>query len=193
MAVYLRNGIGYQEICKSDANCASDYLFLKIRCGLESMLLGVIYRPNKNIDISPVMCILERISCNVPNIVVCGDINCNLLNTLSSVQLIDNFKSMDLTPVNVSTATHFPKNESPSLLDVFFVGDADKALFYSQLTAAGFSKHDLIYLTYDIQLDFVETVISYRDFKNIQFENLRRDVADICMYSSVQYNSSAPY
>lgn len=178
VAVYLRDGLRGNIVCKSNANSSIDYLFLDVTCGLERLLLGVIYRPNKHLDISPIFNILQAISCSTPNIIISGDLNCNLLNTYASAQLIDSFKSIDLTPVNVSTATHFAYDPA-TLLDVFFVNHSSKIMCYSQLTAPGFSKHDLIYLTYDILIDPTDSVITYRDFKNIDYQSLRSDVIRI--------------
>lgn len=191
VAIYARSGINCKIVSKSNAHSTSDYLFVKISCGLECVLLGVIYRPNKTTDISPVIKILEGISCSTSEVIVCGDLNCNLLNTRTSAQLVESFESIDLKPVNLSTPTHF-SHESSTLLDVYFISDVEKALLYSQLPAACFSKHDLIYLTYDLRIDEEQTIITYRDFKNLNYFNLRSDIANVqweemyCMPSANQ-------
>lgn len=178
VAAYLRSDIYCEIECKSDIHSTSEYLFLKLHCDVERLLIGVVYRPNKNIDATPIIRITEEISCSASNVIICGDLNCDLLNTATSAKLVDSFRSLNLRPVNFSTPTHFTK-ETATLLDVFFVGNTGKAVFYNQLSASGFSKHDLIYLTYDIPIGSEQNEIIFRDFKNINYESLQIDIANV--------------
>ena len=68
---------------------------------------------------------------------------------------------------NKSFPTHFT-NTSNNLLDLYFVNDLSKCLLYDQISGPIFSKHDLIFLTYDFQFRKAPLKpVFYRDFKNI--------------------------
>jgi len=105
------------------------------------------------------------------DIVVTGDFNCNILKDNA---LTNDMLELGLMPTNNRTPTHFTGG-SNTLLDIFFVNNMYKTLLYDQIAAPCFSKHDLIYLTYDFVVDRHEScsqVISFRNFNQINYEFL---------------------
>uniref|UniRef100_A0A1I8Q493 Uncharacterized protein n=1 Tax=Stomoxys calcitrans TaxID=35570 RepID=A0A1I8Q493_STOCA len=59
-----------------------------------------------------------------------------------------------------------------STTHLFFVNNSLKISLYDQISVPCFSKHDLIYLTYDFDLLEEEEDTSYRDFGNLNYEHL---------------------
>ena len=102
------------------------------------------------------------------DVVILGDFNSNILVESS---FKDSMESIGITPANHTSPTHFSKSSS-TLLDLILVGDSSKVLMYDQLSAPCFSKHDLIFTTYNFTLDHKNQTYSYRDFKNINHQRL---------------------
>lgn len=79
--------------------------------------------------------------------------------------------NIGLFPINCLTPTHFTQTSS-TLLDIFFVSVKAKVLLYDQLSVPNFSKHDLIFLSYDFHFVHDKYSYSYRDFTRINYEQL---------------------
>lgn len=175
VAIYLRETLKTKIIYCSSPNSAFECLCLEILSNNEKLILGVIYRPYSYIDLSPLSSFLEEYSVNFQNIILCGDFNSNLLHDDS---LVNSMRAFNLRAVNISNPTHFSRS-SNTLLDVFFVSDNNKVLLYDQLSVPGFSRHDLIFLSYDYALCRPRKVYQYRDFNNIDYSALQTDIQGI--------------
>ena len=78
---------------------------------------------------------------------------------------------LGLQSVNMVFRTHFnKKNNTP--LDLFLVKDQEKVLLYDQLSVPAFSRHDFIFCTYDFDVTHTTQKYSYRDFKNVNLQEL---------------------
>jgi len=102
---------------------------------------------------------------------------------LRESHLTSNMESLGLKPVNLSFPIHFSRTRN-TLLDLFFVSDVNKICLYDQLIVPSFSRHDLIYLTYNFDLNYTDHIISYRDFKNINYI-LLNEVFDQCVWNNI--------
>lgn len=172
VAIYVKEGLSCKIKCISPPGCEIEYIFLQIVSSEDKLLLGTVYRPDKRISLAPLVSILENISTDFPNMIVCGDLNSNLL---VERELINDMRTFDLRPVNVDTPTHF-SGLACTLLDVLFVSELEKVLFYDQLSAPAFSKHDLVYLTFDFVLTPFCTTFQYKDFKHINSTALESNI-----------------
>lgn len=176
VAIYVKTGINCTIKCKSIEGCCIEYLFLELKTvDNNKMLLGCVYRPNNNTEYDFLISIIENISLNYNDVVIVGDFNSNILNENG---LAGAFQTLGLLPTNTTVPTHFTTTSS-SLLDVFFVSRKSKIQLYDQLSAPGFSKHDLIFLTYDLDVNQQSSNITYRDFKNINWNLLHQHVEEI--------------
>lgn len=187
VAIYVRNGINciirktsvkivpIQEQHENFEN-KIEYLFLEISIMGRKILIGSVYRPRNNILLDTLMETIEDISPLYNEIIIAGDFNSNLLVDNS---LTDLFEILGLLPINTTIPTHFHRT-SNSLLDLFFINDKSKVLFYDQLSAPVFSKHDLIFLAYDIVVNRIDTFITYRDFRNIDYTMLNQHIENVC-------------
>ena len=184
VAIYVRNGINIKIIAQSPCDSLIEYLFIEIMSNESNLLLGCVYRPNRNVDTTNFIDFLDSFTLNYSNILICGDFNCNLLveNTL-----VDAMLPLGLFPVNNSTPTHFTKSTN-TLLDLFLTSATDCILFYDQLSVPVFSKHDLIFCIFDFNVKQTVNSYSYRDFKNINTNNLHNKIIAMdwnAIYSNV--------
>jgi len=92
-------------------------------------------------------------------------------------------ESFGLFPVNFKYPTHF-STTCNTLLDELFVSDCKKIQNYDQISLPAFSKHDLIIFTYNINIDYNDCYIEYRDFVNIDYALLSADL-DSCDWNSL--------
>jgi len=105
------------------------------------------------------------------DVILAEDFNSNILK---ENKLSGDIESIGLNLVNSSVPTHFSIHYD-TVLDLFFVTNCHKISMYSQLSMPMFSKHDLIYLSYNINTGLTEIHIVYRDFKNIDYALLSTD------------------
>lgn len=175
VAIYVRDGITCRLRDVSSAGSEIEYLFVELVNDDTKILVGTAYRPNRYVNLLPFISELELISITFPNIILCGDFNSNLI---SENCLIEEMGSLNLFPVNATVPTHFTEHSS-TLLDLFLVSPRSKVLFYDQLSAPAFSRHDLIYLTFDFATTSSARTFEYRDFKNINYPLLDEHVRSI--------------
>lgn len=175
VAIYLKNSIACKVNCISEIEEKVEYIFLEICQGDNKLLLGCVYRKNRSINIMPLITRLENITLMFPNILIAGDFNSNIL---IDTCLTNAMKSLNLVPVNSSTPTHFSSSTN-TLLDLFFVESSSKVLHYNQLSVPSFSKHDLIFVSYDFIPTRKDQTFTYRNFNNIDYTSLGHDVSTI--------------
>ena len=176
VAIYIRSNISFKFVNKSSTDSQIEYLFLEICTENNKMLIGSVYRPNRTIDISTFISFLEDLCLPYNNVVIAGDFNCNLL--LESY-LSTEMCALGLYSCNVLFPTHFSRNCN-TLLDLFFVNDLSKLLLYDQLSCPVFSKHDLIFLTYDFNIKRNPNIeFYYRDYKNVNYVDLESAINNI--------------
>lgn len=93
-------------------------------------------------------------------------------------------RDIDLEPlwntVNVDISTHFTGSSS-TLLYLFFGTESNDVLFCDQLSALAFSRHDLIFLTYEF--DSTDNLLlgtyQYMDLRNVDLFAPGQDVNSI--------------
>ncbi|XP_075162815.1 uncharacterized protein LOC142235445 [Haematobia irritans] len=174
--IYVRNGLKCRVIKKSAVGDAMEYIFLEMyMSGKHKVLIGNVYRPNNRIPITEVVSVVNDISVPFSDIIISGDFNCNLFNdnTLSEA-----FQVLGLFPTNTHVPTHY-NNSSNSLLDVIFVNQMSKIKLYDQLSAPMFSRHDLLYIIYDCDFTIQPQTISFRDFRNIDYDVLKDFICNV--------------
>lgn len=174
VAVFVKKHIVCKFRCKNNKNDKVEHVFVEITSHGRKLLLGCVYRPNKDINFCKFFEELEEIVDGYNDIIICGDFNANIIRDTS---LTDHMVSFGLEPTNRTIATHF-SSVNNSLLDLFFVSDISNVLLYDQISASCFSKHDLIFLTYDFHIKPADKTYTYRDFNNINYDQL---YANICL------------
>lgn len=168
VAIYIKNHITSIFLCKSGNESKIEYIFVEIISSGRKMLVGCAYRPRRTVQFTDLFSELETITVAYNDVLIAGDLNSNILNETT---LTDFMSSLNLLPTNTSTPTHFSSSIN-TLLDLFFVSHTNKVLLYDQIPACCFSKHDLIFLSYDFFITEKDQKYTYRDFKNLNYNLL---------------------
>lgn len=180
VAIFIRNNISC-KVCLKSSNAINlnekkiEYIFIEILSNGKKMLVGCVYRPNKRLAFTDLFLELETVAVTYDDVIIAGDFNSNILE---EDILIENMLSVGLTPTNTTNPTHHTATNR-TLLDIFFVANISNVLLYDQLSAPCFSKHDLIFLTYNFKVHQVEETVYYRDFKNINYNMLQENYCRI--------------
>lgn len=184
VAMYIKNTIKCSILKNTEDTGKTECLFAEIGSSVNKLLIGTIYRPDKHVDPKPFLMLLEKLTFKYSNVILIGDFNSNLFEDDS---LVTPLFSIGLFPVNTTVPTHFTKTAS-TLIDHIYIGESSKKLFYDQISAPNFSKHDLMFLTYDYEPDVhsIPTTFTYRDFKNLDYEKLSQDIR-VINWSSIYY------
>jgi len=189
VAIYVKNGIKCKCVCSHAAESEIEYIFLEIyKVDSSKVLLGCIYRKNNDISFQPLYDTIASLHFNYTEVILVGDFNCNLLCERT---LEDGMINFGLQPVNKTQPTHFT-DHSETLIDLFFVSHLIKIKQYEQLSASAFSKHDLIFITYDFEKTICDNQYKYRDFKNINLPELYRAFDEI-VWENIYSNNSVDF
>lgn len=175
VAIYVKDNITCKVCSKTEQFDIIEHIFVEVSSFGRKMLVGCVYRPNSSIAFSNFIMRTEALIMPYNDILIAGDFNSNLLTETS---FRDSMESIGLTPTNTTTATHFTKTNN-TLLDLIFVGDTSKVLLYDQISASCFSKHDLIFATYDFMLEQKDLSYSFRDFRNLNYSLLCENILQI--------------
>lgn len=186
VAIYVRKGIICKLCYNSEPMEQIEYLFVEITSLGNKMLVGCVYRPHRKIKTDDFLKILENLTLKYEDIVICGDFNSN---ALVESHLVNNMKTIGLYPTNSTVPTYYPATRN-SLLDIIFVSNEEKILLYDQLTASCFSKHDLLFLSFDFKLQQLPNVVTYYDFKHVNHNILSLELQNID-WNSIYYMPSA--
>lgn len=185
VAIYLREDLQYSIVATSNGllEGSMEYIFLEVLVNNLKLLLGVVYRPPSSSFPGFLTEYENVLSGFVPmysNILIQGDFNCNLLaNNSESSSFISLMDTLCLEVLPTGATFHLPSGYS-SLLDVSLVSSDNKVRLHGSMSAPGFSNHDLLYVVYDLRcLKAKHTVITYRDYKNLNLEEFNRAVSDI--------------
>ncbi|XP_058833430.1 uncharacterized protein LOC131691217 [Topomyia yanbarensis] len=146
----------------------TEYLFIEVRVNNDKFLLGVVYSPPE-IDCSNILDQkLSELSLDYEKIVVTGDFKTNLkkvsTKTARLCEVLDNF---GLFCIN-NEPTHFYPGGS-SLLDLLITNDINFVLNFNQVSAPGFSHHDMIFASLNITRNSNNRSNMYRDYNRINF------------------------
>lgn len=174
IAIYCKNYLQQKLIHASGSAEQAEYMFVEVGSTSSKCLVACVYNPNKRNDLSTLFCKISELSLLYEHVLVCGDFNIDLLQKdLRCEKFIDDISAAGLVIMN-QHATRFAPNCKPSLLDLVCVGDFKYVNHNEQLSLAGISDHDLLFLSYNINLrkSDVARELVFRDFKNIDISSL---------------------
>lgn len=182
VAMYIRKDISCKLVRKSDHDSEIEFIFMEIFSGSRKLLIGTVYRPNNRTDYNFLMEIVDELSLQYNDIIICGDFNSNVLR---ENRLKSEFLSFGLKLANDTVPTHYTST-GDSLIDLVFVSCRQKVLLYDQLSAPVFSKHDLCFLIFDFYIDTTFDLFCFRDFRSINFQSLHQDI-NLTMWNDIFY------
>lgn len=182
VAIFLKNQYKARILSKSTKDGESEFLFIEVSLLSTNMLLGCIYKPPNCSHLLNFYTSLINYCGQYQHIIICGDLNINLLKSGSiSNEYLSTILGLGLEVVNMEWPTHF--QGEPSLLDHVLVSEKSRISKYQQLSTPYFSKHDLVFAVYDVpQIKDGCEFYSYRDFRNIDMNALRSDASN-CNFS----------
>lgn len=194
VAIYVKRELAckIKSTNNKNSNDKVEHLILEACYDGRKFLIGTVYRPNSRIDLADFYKIMQGLTPLYNDVVIAGDFNSNLL---SDYRIIDDMKSLGLYPTNTTVPTHFSSTNS-TLLDLFFVSNKKSILIYDQLSASCFSRHDLIFLTYDILLQPSDNLIYYRNFKLFTQNALEEETNRVdwsCIYYMLTVNEQLAF
>ncbi|XP_075150730.1 uncharacterized protein LOC142224832 [Haematobia irritans] len=168
VAIYIRDNLVSRFCAQSARDDPIEMISIEIEAPGCKVFVACVYRPRNDVMIDSFLADMQTITVQYKNIIITGDFNSNIL---TENRLSDEMLSLGLYPTNTTVPTHHT-SAGGTLLDMFFVSDINYVILYDQISAPTFSKHDLIFLWYDVQMRRVERGFSFRDFRNIDFGNL---------------------
>lgn len=169
VACYIHDSLTYRVLDASQ-NSQLNYpefliLDIKFRSGA-SLLLAVVYRRPNGLLLSEFIVKLNLYSSAFKNVVIAGDLNCNLLTTNFESSFLRNFiadHSLYLIPYG---PTHHTAN-SQTQIDVIIIDSETKISNYYQSQTPFIAGHDLIAVSYAISsFRFSQKTVTSRNFKN---------------------------
>lgn len=182
VAIYLRDDFPYKIIASScPAYSASpEYLFLETNVRGVKVVLGVIYCP-PNIDFSSQLdTLLVSISSEYNHVVIMGDFNTDLTKVNSnSRKLLSIVESANLHVLPLDP-THTNLDTTDTWLDLILTSSREPVINHGQMSAPGFSRHDLIYLAYRIKPPKVKPkYLNLRSFGKMDLDLLGADAESL--------------
>lgn len=172
VAIYVKMNINCKLVARNEESNKIEFLFIEISAKDRKLLLGSVYRPHRSIPFDNFIRQIEVMTATYSDVIIAGDFNSNLLVDQS---LKENMYSFGLKVVNNVLPTHFTTSCN-TLLDLFIVNDTSEILLYDQISAPCFSKHDLIFLSYNFKPNIETQTLMYRDYKNLDYEALRENI-----------------
>lgn len=180
VAIYLRSDIRYKVLAHSSTQYSEsmEYLLLEITVGGAKALLGTIYSPPNISYLSELESLLFTYSLEYTHQIIMGDFNTDLLR---NSQKSESFKAV-MESVNFSvlplSPTHHNITSSDSWIDFILVSSPEYVVSHGQISAPGFSRHDLIHLSYRLKPPKAPAkLLQIRNFARIDYKNLQHDAS----------------
>jgi len=153
-----------------------EFVIIEVQAGLNKVLVACLYRPPKIGYLDAFQDAIYNLSVNYKYTFVCGDLNARFGSGSDETKIICDLLSL----CNLHCVPYGPTYHTAdcnSNLDVICSNCPDMLIDYGQTIASGFSAHDLLFAVYDLPVPYMpKQTITYRDFKNIDMENLNVDL-----------------
>lgn len=150
VAIYIKDNIKAKVISKSLGKAGPDYLFIEIYTMFSKVLLSGIYRPPSvsYTSLNEVFGLLTQMSPSYKDIILLGDLNCNMLKarlkvTPASVYLKEQLFLINLKLVNSKPTNYHIPTGSSTLIDLILTSELEKIIEHGQISVSGISMHEL--------------------------------------------------
>lgn len=136
------------------------------------LLLSCIYRRPKELFLTEYFDIFYKLAPNFNNMIIAGDLNCNLLQyTYTANHLRDFITEASLYCVPYGATFH--KNNCDSWLDVILLDSASKLVSYVKSDSPYIDGHDYLFCQYDLNyLKPAPKIITYRNLRSCDHQAL---------------------
>lgn len=172
VCLYISNKLRYKTIFLGKQYGVCESLFVEIFGNGVSVIVGVVYLPNGDVDTFESLHsdLFDRYS----NIVVMGDFNYNLFDTVKS----NNFRSLisrcGLACTHNCLPTHlYLRTNTTSLIDYFLLSQPSILAYSSQLQYPFFSSyHSFIFISIKFSSQICNDWIEIKDYNRINYDDL---------------------
>lgn len=179
VGIYISRKFRYkivQRICRY-GECES--IFVEITCGIDTLLLGVVYLPDDN---PRYVAIFEDSAGDIltryENIVLMGDFNENLFNSSKSLLMRSLCNRFSLNIIHNSMPTHYDVSwNSTSLIDYFVLSDLSKFVSSGQMQCPGISDHALIFVCLEFNAERSIDTFSIKDYSKTDYNRILTHVS----------------
>jgi hypothetical protein len=174
VAIYVRQTLKVSLLDKSHSNSTTEFLAIQLdACDNRKLAFCVAYNPPSNTRLNPLLNQLSKLSQKFEDCIVVGDFNINLLSPAPSVNRFKNFLTLNSFSTRFNEPTNFVKGKKPSQIDLVLVKDESLLTRFSQLTFGAFSSHDILYGSYNFDVNRLQSDGFYfRDVKRINRNDL---------------------
>jgi len=178
VACYLHKSLSYSILecsCNTNINLP-EYLFLDVKPSSHNLLLIIMYRRPEGHLFADFFVKLNLYIPTYQNIVIAGDLNCNLLaNNFESNHLKNLVSDYSLFSVPFGS-THY-SGQSHSQLDVIIVDSCNKIKRFCKSSSPFAAGHCLVSICYQFSnLHRIPQTITYRNFTNCDYLALTNDL-----------------
>lgn len=178
VAIYVKSHYPTSILHLSDTSREGrpEFMFLDVCVNRTHILVSVCYRAPNLRHLQEFELVLLDLMARYSHVLVMGDLNIDLLGpvTYDQTYLTTFFHSCNMTILPLD-ATHHTAN-SDTWLDIMTVSDPTQVPHHGQCPAPGLSKHDLIYLVYNLHPPKSKAnLISFRNYKNVNLNDLLSD------------------
>lgn len=130
------------------------------------LLLSCIYRRPKGLFLTEFFDIYAKLAPNYSNIIIAGDLNCNLLDNSYTANHLKDFIT-ESSPYCVPYKATFHKNNCDLWLDVILLESESKLVSYTKSDSPFIDGHDYLLSQYSVgNYKQIDKRITFRDLKN---------------------------
>ncbi|KAI8125992.1 RNA-directed DNA polymerase from mobile element jockey [Lucilia cuprina] len=171
VALYISSGIKYRKVFKTSELGICESLFVELYLNNTVFLFGVVYLPHG--DICSFEYFHHDLFLSYNNIIIVGDYNCNLFDTVKSNYMRSLCFRLNLAIVHNSKPTHYDiAHGSTSLIDYWLVSDFSMVCLSDQIRCPSISHHEFLFASFVMKIEKSKEYVEFHDFKSIEWDNL---------------------
>lgn len=180
VALYLQSNIPHKVLAASPSPYTGsiEFIMLEVVVNGTKIFLGVVYCPPSINYFSDFESLVSLYCAEYSHHIIMGDFNTDVLkdtNRTRDLQAILRSNCLHLLPLN---PTHHNDSTEDTLLDLMLVSSLAHVVDHGQFLAPGFSRHDLIYLSYNVKPPKLRPkTLRMRNFVRINQDQLEHDAS----------------
>lgn len=181
LGIYIKKMFNYKIIATSQAqyNRKPEFVIFEVSLGWK-LLVCATYKPPKLGHISDCFDLIGNLLPTYTHFLMLGDFNINLSTDrvfYEKTQFLDLVRSIDLKILPFQPTHHLPNSDT--WLDLLLCNDLSIVNNFGQVSLAGLSYHDMIYveLNLKVKIKTNKEKIKFRDYKNMNSDLLKQECA----------------
>ncbi|XP_044585968.1 uncharacterized protein LOC123266005 [Cotesia glomerata] len=156
------------------------------------LLLSCIYRRPKGLFLNEFFDIFSRFAPNFNNIIIAGDLNCNLLDDSYTARHLKDF-ILESSLFCVPYGATFHKNNHDSWLDVILLDSESKLVSFAKSDSPFIDGHDYLFCKYKLNCSKpAPKKVTFRNLKNCDHQALSRTLMNTLRIDNAVLENSDP-